>query len=82
MEVMSNEEDQALLKAYILAWSKFFNQCFYLSKPFAQVEKAHKKQSKPEDTGLILTVSITRKSEFKSNLKLKSISFLKNTAHA
>ena len=54
---MSNEEDQALLKAYILAWSKFFNQCFYLSKPFVQVEKTLKK-FKSDDQGLIVTVSI------------------------
>ena len=52
---MSNEEDQALLKAYILAWSKFFNQCFYLSKPFAQAEKSLKKL-KSDDQGLIVTV--------------------------
>lgn len=54
---MSNEEDQALLKAYIIAWSKFFNQCFYLSKPFAQVEKTLKKY-KSDEQGLIVTVSI------------------------
>lgn len=37
---MSNQEDQALLKAYIAAWTKFFNQCFFLPKPFTQVEQA------------------------------------------
>lgn len=39
-ELLANQEDQALLKAYINAWSKFFNQCYYLPKPFAQVEQA------------------------------------------
>ena len=53
---MSNEEDQSLLKAYILAWSKFFNQCFYLSKPFVQVEKTLKTY-KSDDQGLIVSVS-------------------------
>lgn len=52
---MSNEEDQALLKAYILAWSKFFNQCFYLPKPFLQVEKTLGK-FKSDEQGLIIGV--------------------------
>jgi hypothetical protein len=39
-ELLANQEDQALLKAYISAWTKFFNQCYYLPKPFAQVEHA------------------------------------------
>lgn len=37
---MTNQEDSALLKAYIKAWTKYFHQCFYLPKPFVQVEQA------------------------------------------
>ena len=36
--VMSQQEDQALLKAYISAWKKFLVQCNYLPLPFAQLE--------------------------------------------
>lgn len=33
-----HSEDQALLKAYIFEWRKFFDQCSYLPKPFSKVE--------------------------------------------
>ena len=33
-------EDQALLKAYIAEWRKFFTQCGYLPMPFGQLETA------------------------------------------
>ncbi|ODM87740.1 Cullin-5 [Orchesella cincta] len=36
--VLAHSEDQALLKAYINEWRKFFDQCSYLPKPFIQVE--------------------------------------------
>ncbi len=36
--MLAHSEDQALLKAYILEWRKFFDQCSYLPKPFSQVE--------------------------------------------
>lgn len=36
--VMSQQEDQALLKAYISSWRKFFVQCNYLPLPFGQLE--------------------------------------------
>lgn len=35
---MSHQEDQALLKAYIAEWRKFFTQCNYLPTPFRQLE--------------------------------------------
>lgn len=38
--VRSQQEDQALLKAYISAWRKFFVQCNYLPLPFGQLESA------------------------------------------
>lgn len=38
--VLSHQEDQALLKAYIAEWRKFFTQCGYLPKPFGQLETA------------------------------------------
>lgn len=36
--VLSHEDDQTLLKAYILEWSKFFTQCTYLPIPFRHLE--------------------------------------------
>ncbi|KAG1649294.1 Cullin-5 [Nymphon striatum] len=38
--VLSHHEDQALLKAYITEWRKFFIQCCYLPMPFNQLESA------------------------------------------
>ena len=37
---MSHMEEQALLKAYIAEWRKFFTQCGYLPMPFGQLETA------------------------------------------
>lgn len=39
-EVMSHQEDQALLKAYISSWRRFFVQCNYLPLPFQQLESS------------------------------------------
>ncbi|XP_032673281.1 cullin-5 isoform X4 [Odontomachus brunneus] len=36
--VLAHQEDQALLKAYIAEWRKFFTQCNYLPTPFRQLE--------------------------------------------
>ncbi|GFQ74146.1 cullin-5 [Trichonephila clavata] len=38
--VLAHQEDQALLKAYIIEWRKFFTQCNYLPMPFGQLEGA------------------------------------------
>ena len=38
--VLSHQEEQALLKAYIAEWRKFFTQCSYLPMPFGQLESA------------------------------------------
>ena len=38
--VLSHQEEQALLKAYIAEWGKFFTQCNYLPMPFGQPETA------------------------------------------
>lgn len=38
--VLSHQEEQALLKAYIAEWRKFFTQCGYLPMPFGQLETA------------------------------------------
>lgn len=35
---MAHQEEQALLKAYIAEWRKFFTQCNYLPTPFRQLE--------------------------------------------
>ncbi|XP_054000484.1 cullin-5 isoform X1 [Hylaeus anthracinus] len=36
--VLAHQEEQALLKAYITEWRKFFTQCIYLPTPFRQLE--------------------------------------------
>jgi len=36
--VLTHQEDQALLKAYITEWRKFFAQCNYLPTPFRRIE--------------------------------------------
>ncbi|XP_066586971.1 cullin-5 [Prorops nasuta] len=36
--VLAHQEEQALLKAYIAEWRKFFTQCDYLPTPFLQLE--------------------------------------------
>jgi len=38
--VSSHQEEQAILKAYIAEWRKFFTQCSYLPMPFGQLETA------------------------------------------
>jgi len=38
--VLSHQEEQALLRAYIGEWRKFFTQCSYLPMPFGQLETA------------------------------------------
>lgn len=39
-KVLAQREEQALLKAYIAEWRKFFTQCNYLPTPFRQLETA------------------------------------------
>ncbi|CAK9819843.1 CUL5 [Anthophora plagiata] len=36
--ILAHQEEQALLKAYIAEWRKFFAQCNYLPTPFRQLE--------------------------------------------
>lgn len=36
--MLAHQEEQALLKAYIAEWRKFFTQCNYLPTPFRQLE--------------------------------------------
>lgn len=36
--VLAQRQDEALLKAYIAEWRKFFTQCNYLPTPFRQLE--------------------------------------------
>lgn len=40
VRVLAQREEQALLKAYIAEWRKFFTQCNYLPTPFKQLENA------------------------------------------
>ncbi|GIY97613.1 hypothetical protein CEXT_725891 [Caerostris extrusa] len=58
--VLAHQEDQALLKAYIAEWRKFFTQCNYLPMPFGQLEGAlagksasvQKKNTKGEESAV------------------------------
>ena len=36
--VLHHDEESALLKAYIVEWTKYFTQCDYLPKPFQAME--------------------------------------------
>ncbi|XP_054271680.1 cullin-5-like [Macrosteles quadrilineatus] len=45
--VMAHQEDQALLKAYIAEWRKFFTQCNYLPTPFRQLETSLQGKTMP-----------------------------------
>ena len=38
--VLAQREEQALLKAYIMEWRKFFTQCNYLPTPFRKLESS------------------------------------------
>lgn len=40
VRVLAQREEQALLKAYIAEWRKFFTQCNYLPTPFKQLENS------------------------------------------
>ncbi|OXU18518.1 hypothetical protein TSAR_014513 [Trichomalopsis sarcophagae] len=56
--VMAHQEEQALLKAYIAEWQKFFTQCNYLPTPFRQLEaslrgktsSSMQKKNQPEES--------------------------------
>ncbi|XP_013193169.1 cullin-5 [Amyelois transitella] len=58
--VLAQREDQALLKAYIAEWGKFFTQCNYLPTPFRQLENSINNISK-------VTSSNTSNSQKKNN---------------
>ncbi|XP_012219045.1 cullin-5 isoform X2 [Linepithema humile] len=55
--VLTHQEEQALLKAYIAEWRKFFTQCNYLPTPFRQLEtylagktsSSTQKRNQPDD---------------------------------
>ena len=56
--VLSHQEEQALLKAYIAEWRKFFTQCSYLPMPFGQLETALQ-VSWPQILSMLLKVFVT-----------------------
>ncbi|KAJ8945868.1 hypothetical protein NQ318_002708 [Aromia moschata] len=47
--VLAHRQEEALLKAYIAEWRKFFTQCNYLPTPFRQLESSL--QGKPASGG-------------------------------
>ncbi|EZA46754.1 Cullin-5 [Ooceraea biroi] len=56
-KVLAHQEEQALLKAYVTEWRKFFTQCNYLPTPFRQLEtyltgktsSSTQKRNQPDD---------------------------------
>ena len=56
--VLSHQEEQALLKAYIAEWRKFFTQCSYLPMPFGQLETALQ-VSCPKIVSMVYKIIIT-----------------------
>ncbi|XP_033117568.1 cullin-5-like [Anneissia japonica] len=61
--VLQDQDDSALLKAYIKEWGKFFTQCGYLPKPFGQLETSlsNKKTSSSQKKASQTEDSIVRK---------------------
>ena len=58
--VMEQEEDSALLKAYIAEWTKYFTQCSFLPMPFQALETAAgatKFHKKTQEGNRVYTVS-------------------------
>lgn len=61
---MEHQEDQALLKAYITEWRKFFTQCNYLPTPFRQLENslagkaANSKKGHPDKDSVVRKVKL------------------------
>ncbi|XP_076224719.1 cullin 5 isoform X3 [Nomia melanderi] len=55
--ILAHQEEQALLKAYIVEWRKFFIQCIYFPTPFRQLEtslvgktsSSTQKRNQPDD---------------------------------
>lgn len=64
---MAHQEEQALLKAYIVEWRKFFTQCNYLPTPFRQLEASLRgktssslqKKNQPDES-IVRKVILTR----------------------
>lgn len=56
--VLAQREEQALLKAYILEWRKFFTQCNYLPTPFRNLESSL--QGKPTSSSALQSSSSKR----------------------
>lgn len=61
VRVLAQREEQALLKAYIAEWRKFFTQCNYLPTPFKQLENAL--QGKPTTNTNIQAGSSSKKGQ-------------------
>uniref|UniRef100_T1IY43 Cullin-5 n=1 Tax=Strigamia maritima TaxID=126957 RepID=T1IY43_STRMM len=59
--VLAHSEDQALLKAYIAEWRKFFAQCSYLPMPFGQLESSMAGKNPASGTKKTSDVTIVRK---------------------
>ncbi|KAK9696488.1 Cullin family [Popillia japonica] len=67
--VLSHREEQALLKAYIAEWRKFFTQCNYLPTPFRQLESSL--QGKPATGTANLQTSNNKKGQSEESIVRK-----------
>ncbi|GIY54438.1 cullin-5, partial [Caerostris extrusa] len=47
--ILVHKEDNALLKAYIAEWRKFFTQCTYLPLPFVELDKTVAEKSASDE---------------------------------
>ncbi|KAB0802941.1 hypothetical protein PPYR_05127 [Photinus pyralis] len=69
IRVLAQREEQALLKAYIAEWRKFFTQCNYLPTPFRQLESAL--QGKPASGTSNVQTSSTKKNQHDDSIVRK-----------
>uniref|UniRef100_F6PKS9 Cullin N-terminal domain-containing protein n=1 Tax=Ciona intestinalis TaxID=7719 RepID=F6PKS9_CIOIN len=55
--IKTHHDGNALLRAYIVEWRKFFDQCVYLPEPFTQLEKSlsgHRRKRRNKNKTLLL----------------------------
>lgn len=65
--VLAQREDQALLKAYIAEWGKFFTQCNYLPTPFRQLETSINTISKVSSSNSLHSNTLNKKNNNNNN---------------
>lgn len=83
--VLAQRQEEALLKAYIAEWRKFFTQCNYLPTPFRQLETSL--QSKTQSASSNVQGSSGKKAQMEESLVRKlmldswNVSIFKDIKH-